>query len=103
MVYTLNIVKVKSLSRVRLFVTPCTIAYQVPLPMGFSRQEYGVGCHVFLQEIFPTQRLILGLLHCRHNALPSEPPGKSKRDINKMKQEQEDVKQELRRNTGYEE
>ena len=36
-------VKVKSLSRVRLFVTPWTVAYQ-PLPsMGFSRQEYCSG------------------------------------------------------------
>ena len=33
-------VKVKLLSRVQLFVTPWTIAYQVPLSMGFSRQEY---------------------------------------------------------------
>ena len=32
--------KVKSLSRVRLFTTPWTAAYQVPPPMGFSRQEY---------------------------------------------------------------
>ena len=32
-------VKVKSLSRVRLFVTPWTVAYQAPLFMGFSRQE----------------------------------------------------------------
>ena len=36
-------VKVKSLSRVRLFVTPWTAAYQAPLPMGFSRQEYWSG------------------------------------------------------------
>ena len=28
----------KSLSRVRLFVTPWTVAYQAPLSMGFSRQ-----------------------------------------------------------------
>ena len=33
-------VKVKSLSRVRLFVTPWTVAYQAPLSMGFSRHEY---------------------------------------------------------------
>ena len=33
-------VKVKSLSCVRLFVTPWTAAYQAPLSMGFSRQEY---------------------------------------------------------------
>ena len=33
-------VKVKSLSRVGLFATPWTVAYQAPLSMGFSRQEY---------------------------------------------------------------
>ena len=32
-------VKVKSLSRVLLFATPWTVAYQAPLSMGFSRQE----------------------------------------------------------------
>ena len=36
-------VKVKSLSSVRLFATPWTAAYQAPLPMGFSRQEYWSG------------------------------------------------------------
>ena len=35
--------KVKSLSRVRLFVTPWTAAYQAPLSMGFPRQEYCSG------------------------------------------------------------
>ena len=33
-------VKVKSLSCVRLFATPWTIAHQVPPSMGLSRQEY---------------------------------------------------------------
>ena len=32
--------EVKLLSRVRLFATPWTVAYQAPLSMGFSRQEY---------------------------------------------------------------
>ena len=36
-------VKVKSLSHVRLFATPWTVAYQAPLSMGFSRQEYWSG------------------------------------------------------------
>ena len=36
-------VKVKSLSRVRLFATPWTVAYQAPPSMGFSRQEYWSG------------------------------------------------------------
>ena len=36
-------VKVKSLSRVRLFATPWIAAHQAPPPMGFSRQEYWSG------------------------------------------------------------
>ena len=36
-------VKGKSLSRVRLFETPWTAAYQAPPSMGFSRQEYWSG------------------------------------------------------------
>ena len=36
-------VKVKSLSRVRLLATPWTAAYQAPLSMGFSKQEYWSG------------------------------------------------------------
>ena len=63
-------VKVKSLSRVRLFATPWTVAYQDPQSMGFSRQEYWsgnpkMGCHCLLQGIFPTQGSNLGVPHCR--------------------------------------
>ena len=36
-------VKVKSLSRVRLFMTPWTAAHQAPLPVGFSTPEYWSG------------------------------------------------------------
>ena len=36
-------VKGKSLSRVRLFETPWTAAYQAPPSMGFSRQQYWSG------------------------------------------------------------
>ena len=36
-------VKVKSLSRVRLFATPWTAAHQAPPSMGFSGQEYWSG------------------------------------------------------------
>ena len=47
--------KVKSESevahRLRLFVTPWTTAYQAPLSMGFSRQEYWSG--VPLPSPFP--------------------------------------------------
>ena len=33
---------VKSLSCVRLFATPWTVAHQAPVSMGFSRQEYNM-------------------------------------------------------------
>ena len=56
-------VKVKSLSRVRLLATPWTAAYQGPLSMGFSRQEYWSGLplpslllipsHIQMQEGLP--------------------------------------------------
>ena len=36
-------VKVKSLSRVQLFETPWTAAFQAPPSMGFSRQKYWSG------------------------------------------------------------
>ena len=47
------------------FVTPWAIGRQAPLSMGFSRQEYWSGLPCVLQEIFPTQRSNLCLLHCR--------------------------------------
>ena len=58
--------KVKSLSRVQLFATPWTVAYQAPPSMGFSRQECWSGLPFPSPGIFPTQA----------DALPSEPPGK---------------------------
>ena len=54
------------LSRVWLFVTPCTVARQAPLSMGLSRQECWNGfCHACLQGIFLTQGSNLHLQHCR--------------------------------------
>ena len=35
----------QSLSHIRLFVTPWTVARQAPLSMEFSRQEYWSGLH----------------------------------------------------------
>ena len=35
--------KMKLLRRVQLFATPWTVAYQAPLSMEFSRQEYWSG------------------------------------------------------------
>ena len=43
-------VKMKSLSHVRLFVTPWTVAHQAPPSMEFSRQEYWSGFPFFKSE-----------------------------------------------------
>ena len=40
---SMNISILKSLSRVQLFSTPWTVAYQASQSMGFSRQEYWSG------------------------------------------------------------
>ena len=39
-IFTILFSSVQSLSRVQLFATPWTAAYQAPPSMGFSRQEY---------------------------------------------------------------
>ena len=44
--------KAKSLSRVRLFKAPWTVAYQAPLSMGFPRPEYWSGLPFPSQGIF---------------------------------------------------
>ena len=68
--------EVKSLSRVRLFAAPWTVAYQAPPSMGFSRQEYWSGLPFPSPGIFPTQGSNPGLPRCRQTLLPSEPLGK---------------------------
>ena len=45
------------LSRVRLFVTPWTVAARLLCPCDFPGRNTGVGCHFLLQGIFLTQGL----------------------------------------------
>ena len=51
-------VKVKSLSHVRLLATPWTVAYQAPLSMGFSRQEYWSGLPLLSPDVRLVRRLM---------------------------------------------
>ena len=69
-------VKVKSLSRVRLFVTPWTIAYQAPPSMIFSRQEYWNGLLFPSPGDLPDPGIEPGSPALEADALTSEPPGK---------------------------
>ena len=62
---------VKLLSRVRLFVIPWTVVHQVPLSVGFSRQEYWSGLPCPSPGIIPTQGLSLSLLCLLHRQADS--------------------------------
>ena len=68
----------KSLSRVRLFATPWTVAYQAPPSMGFSRQECWSGLPFSSPGDLSNPGIEPGSPTLRADALPSEPPGKPK-------------------------
>ena len=68
-------VKVKSLSSVRLFATPWTVAYQAPQSMEFSRQEYWIRLPFPSPEDLPNPGIEPGSPALQAGALPSEPPG----------------------------
>ena len=68
----------KSLSRVRLFVTPWTAAYQAPQSMVFSRKEYWSGLPFPSPGDLPDPGIELRPPALQADALPSEPPGKLK-------------------------
>ena len=68
--------KVKLLSRVRLFETPWTVAYQASLSMGFSRQEYWSGLPFPSPGDLPDPGIERGFPTLEADALTSEPPGK---------------------------
>ena len=68
--------KVKSLSHVRLFVTPRTAAYQAPPSMGFSRQEYWSALPFPSPGDLPDPGIEPRSPTFQADALTSEPPGK---------------------------
>ena len=67
----------KSLSRVRLFATPWTAAYQAPLSRGFSRQEYWSGLPFPSPEDLPNPGIEPRSPALEADALTSEPPVQS--------------------------
>ena len=68
--------KVKSLSGVRLFVTPWTVAHQAPPSMGFSGQEYWSGLPFPSPGDLPDPGIEPRSPALQADALTSEPPGK---------------------------
>ena len=64
----------KLLNRVRLFVTPWTVAYQAPPSMGFSRQECWSGLPFPSPGDLPDPGIKPGFPALQADTLPSEPP-----------------------------
>ena len=73
--------EVKSLSRVQLFATPWTVAYQAPPSMGFSRQEYWSGLPFPSPGDLPDPGIEPRSPALEADALTSEPPGQRKINI----------------------
>ena len=67
--------KVKSLSRVRLFATPWTVTYQASPSRGFSRQEYWSGLPLLSLGDLPDPGIEPRSPALEADALTSEPPG----------------------------
>ena len=67
---------VKLLSRVWLFATPWTIAYQSPPSMEFSRQKYWSGLPFPSRGDLPDPGIEPRSPTLQADALPCEPPGK---------------------------
>ena len=65
-----------SLSRVPLFATPWTVAYQAPLSMEFSRQEYWSELPFPSPGNLPHPGIEAGSPTLQADTLPSNPPGK---------------------------
>ena len=65
----------KSLSRVRLFVTPWTVAYHASPSMGFSRQEHWSGLPFLSPGDLPDPGIEPGSPALEADTLTSEPQG----------------------------
>ena len=68
--------EVKLLSRVRLFAIVWAVAYQAPLSMGFSRQEYWNGLPFPSPGDLPNPGIDPRSPALQADALTSEPSGK---------------------------
>ena len=76
MVMTNKVSEVKSLSHVRLFATPWTVAYQAPPSMRLSREEHWSGLPFPSLGDLSKPRIEPRSPALRADALPSKPPGK---------------------------
>ena len=68
--------KVRSLTRVRVFVIPWSVTYQAPRSMGFYRHKYWSGLPFPSPRDLSDPGIKPGYSTLQADALPSEPPGK---------------------------
>jgi len=73
---TIRVCVLSHFSHVWLFVTPRTVAWHVPLSMGFSRQEYWSGLPCLPPGDLPDPGTETGSPEWQADSLSSEPPGK---------------------------
>ena len=66
----------KLLSHVLLFVTPWTVAHQIPLSMEFSKQQYWSRLPFPSPGDLPNPEIEPGSPTLQADSFPSEPPGK---------------------------
>ena len=71
-----KVLVIRTLSHVRLLVTPWTTAHQAPLSMKFSRQEYWSWLPFPSPGDCPDAGTEPGSPALQADSLPSEPPGK---------------------------
>ena len=68
-------------SHVQLLAAPWTVAHQAPLSMGFFRQEYWSGSPCPPPGDLPDPGIKPGSPTLQADSLPTEPPGKSIKQI----------------------
>ena len=83
--YTTALIPSFSCMCVRFFVTPWTIACQVPPSMGFSRQEYWSGLPFPASGDLPNLRAEPSFPALQPDSLPSESLGKPSSGVSKHK------------------
>ena len=77
----ISIKEVKSLSRVQLFATSWTVAYQASPFVGFSRQEYWSALPFPSPGDLPDPGIEPGSPALEAGTLASEPPGKPIKEL----------------------
>ena len=78
---TVHVYMLNCFSHVHPFVTLWTVTHHVPVFLGFSRQEYWIGLPCHAPADLPNSWIKPGSPALQADSLPSEPQGKTVREI----------------------